>query len=341
MLGISTYPKDITPENLKTAAAAGVHSIFTSLQIPEDTPEEFKAGLHTLQQAVRSLDLDVIVDISPATFAKLGLAANDFNGLYAQGFHSIRLDYGFDDPALILKLQRRFTVVLNASTVQADFLTALQTEGVAMHRLVVAHNFYPQPESGLTDAYFTGKNALFKAWEIPLLAFIPGDGLARYPVFAGLPTLEHQRGWNSYAAYLEMTLRYGIARVYVGDSRVSDQSLEWIQRFEKDGVITLPVANPAAALPTAPVAVRRELSPRLIRIQTPRQATAVGPVLARPAGTITMQNDLAGRYHGELDIAKADLPFSPASNYLGTIPTPFLPLLPLIDGRYPVQFTAV
>ncbi|MCT2909041.1 DUF871 family protein [Schleiferilactobacillus harbinensis] len=340
MLGISAYPKDIDPDYLKQAAAAGVREVFTSLQIPEDTPTEFTQGLRTLQQAVHALDLNVIVDISPATFKKLGLADNDFNGIYAQGFHSLRLDYGFDDPALIRKLQKHFTVVLNASTVQVDFLNALQVEGVDLRKLVVAHNFYPKPDTGLTAAYFAEKNKLFQEWEIPLLAFIPGDGLKRYPVYAGVPTLEHQRGFNSYAAYLEMALRYGVEWIYVGDSQLTAQSLAWIQRFSQDGVITLPVAG-TTQLPSDPLKVRREVSPGMVRIQTPRQATPVGPVLDRPAGTVTIENDLAGRYHGEIDIAKTGLPFSPTSNYLGTIPAPFLPVLPLLDGQHPVQFTAL
>lgn len=56
---------------------------------------------------------------------------------------------------------------------------------------------------------------------------------------------------------------------------------------------------------------------------------------------MTCENNLAKRYAGEVEIAKADLPFSPTSNYLGTIPAPYQAILPLLTGKQRVQFVAI
>lgn len=342
MLGISAYLKDFSATYLKQAADAGIQAVFTSLHLPEETPQEFTTGLAQFRQSVHRYDLDVMVDVSRETFKKLGLAQGDFSELAAQGFHTLRLDAGFDEPQLIKQLQATFKVVLNASTIDENFLVRLQRAKVDFSQLIAAHNFYPKPETGLTSAYFQAKNRLFKAWGLQTLAFIPGDGLKRYPFYAGLPTLELQRGWNSYTAYLEMTQRYGVQQVYIGDSQLSPQSLAWIQRFNQEHVVTLPIADAdLSQLPQQPLAIRAEESPQLIRVQTKRQPQAIKQTLARPKGTVTCENNLAKRYAGEVEIAKADLPFSPTSNYLGTIPAPYQAILPLLTGKQRVQFVAV
>lgn len=342
MLGIATYFKDFSATYLKQVAASGVRSVFTSLHLPEETPQEFATGLKQLQQSVWHYDLDVMVDVSRETFKKLGLAQGDFSGLAAQGFHTLRLDTGFDDPQLIKRLQANFKVVLNASTIDADFLTQLQHVGVDFSQLVAAHNFYPKPETGLTAAYFEAKNKLFQTWGLQTLAFIPGDGLKRYPLYAGLPTLEKHRSWHSYTAYLDMALRYGIQQIYVGDSQLSAQSLAWIQRFIQDQVVTLPVAAAdPKQLPQQVLALRTETAPKVIRVQTQRRPCAIQQTLARPLGTVTCENNLAQRYAGEVEIAKADLPFSATSNYLGTIPAPYQAILPLLTGAQRIQFVAI
>jgi hypothetical protein len=340
MLGISCYFKDFSDDYLKKCFTHGVRAVFTSLQLPEDSATELAAGVDKLSQLATAYQLQLLVDVSPAAFKKLQLAAGDFSGLKKLGFTSLRLDYGFDDPALICRLQQDFKIFLNASTITTDLLKNLAAAGVNLSQIVAAYNFYPKIATGLSSDYFAAKNRLLKKRQISQLAFIPGDGLKRYPNYAGLPTLEAQRGLDSYSAYLEMKLRYGVDDIFIGDSQLSSVSLNRIQRFENEKVITLPLIcdDLPAELATTKLAVRAEKSPQVIRLLTARQPIPIKSAIARQPGMVTIENKLAGRYSGEVEIVKSTLPFSPASNYLGSIPVNFWSLLNLIDDRYQVVF---
>ena len=51
------------------------------------------------------------------------------------------------------------------------------------------------------------------------MAFIPGDGEKRGPLYEGLPTLEKHRNMRPLEAYLELVQECDVDKVLIGDSK--------------------------------------------------------------------------------------------------------------------------
>lgn len=151
MLGISVYFKDMDLQYLEQASKLGVEIIFNSLNIPEDNDIEIKEKLPLLIEKCRKLKLLLVSDVSPRTFEKLGLRQNDMEGLRRYGFNAVRLDFGFDDPERIVKLQEDFIIILNASVVNKSYLEKCEEAGVNLKDVILTHNFYPHKDRVLSE----------------------------------------------------------------------------------------------------------------------------------------------------------------------------------------------
>src|SRR5699024_11291014 len=66
------------------------------------------------------------------------------------------------------------------------------------------HNYYPRPETGLDKLEFINMNKWLKEKGITVMAFVPGEGDLRGPLFEGLPTLEDHRYKHSLGSALEL-----------------------------------------------------------------------------------------------------------------------------------------
>ena len=180
--------KDYDPQYLKDAAAAGAKYIFTSLQIPEEDYLHLDQVLPDFLELCRKLDIQLVPDVSPVTFKRLGLAANDYDQLKEMGFKALRLDYGADNFALIKKLQADFFIMLNASVVNDEYLARAREHGVDVDKIALTYNFYPETNTGLSWDWFKERNLALKAQ-----ACVCGDALRRFPMYEGLPTVEYLR----------------------------------------------------------------------------------------------------------------------------------------------------
>lgn len=345
MLGISVYFKAFDETYLKKATQQGVQFVFTSLHIPEEDFVDIQTKIKRLLSLCQKENLLLVPDISPVTFQKLGLAKGDFTSLRTMGFKALRLDWGFNDLKLIKDLQRDFTLFLNASVLDRDFITRAKAEGIDLSQIHAAHNFYPQVDTGLSETYFQGLNDQYRDTPVQILAFVPGDQLKRFPFYTGLPTLEHQRGKNPYVSAVSLIHHFGVQDIAIGDSQAKLETLGYIKQYLSEKIITLPVIINSGAEDTLfgqTLAVRRDLSANVIRLRTSRlPEVAIAQTGERPRGTITQANRLAGRYSGELQISKSTLAFNREMNILGYIHPEYLDLLAEIDGHTKLRFVSV
>ncbi|RBN36551.1 DUF871 domain-containing protein, partial [Priestia megaterium] len=98
-LGISIYPEHSTVEKDKAYIALahkyGFKKIFTCLLSVEGDKEtiirEFKESI----QFANELGMEVMVDITPRIFNKLGISYDDLSFFGDLGVYGIRLDMGF------------------------------------------------------------------------------------------------------------------------------------------------------------------------------------------------------------------------------------------------------
>lgn len=341
MLGISVYFKDYDPEYLNKAAQAGAKYVFTSLQIPEEDYSDLDQKLPLFFKQCNELGLEVIPDVSPATFAKLKIAKNDYQELKKRGFKSLRLDYSFDDFNLIKKLQQDFFILLNASVVTPEYLKNARTAGVNFDKIALTYNFYPHTDTGMSWDFFKHRNWLLKDEGLITQAFVAGDVLKRFPLYEGLPTVERHRTMNPYVAAVELIHEANVDDAFIGDSEASISSLANIVAYQTKHEIHLKchLLSEYKNLYGQQINVRKDQPENLVRLLLPRKASIpVHHNTVRRKGSIVMQNELAGRYSGEVYLIKKDLPFEARSNVIGFLDPEYLPLLDQIEPTDTIIF---
>ena len=343
MLGISVYFSDLDYDYIEYAAKHGAKYIFTSLHIPEEDLSNLDQDLPLFLERCKELNIDLIPDISPLTFEKLKLKNNDIKGLKDLGFKYLRLDFGFEDVNDVVELSNHFKIVLNASTINEQYLIDCQNAGLDLKAMYVMHNFYPKKETGLPLDYFKNLNEIFVRYGFNTMAFVPGDHIKRLPRYEGLPTLEKHRALNPYVSAVELIKTCNITDILIGDNQAHHDTLKYISDYMSNGIMNVPVIMNAGSesMLNEIMEVRNDLSEDLVRLKTQRFPDASIPIKnnnERKKGTITLDNKLAGRYSGEIQIMKHDLPYDPASNIIAWIHPNFTGLIDFMDSDIKIRF---
>lgn len=344
MLGISVYLSDIDSYYIAQAAKYGVKYIFTSLHIPEENLEDLDSTLPAFLELTRSLGVTLIPDISPYTFEKLGLSNNDFEGLKSFGFDLVRLDFGFEDVREVVAISKHFNIVLNASLVDEVYLQKLRDVQSNFDTVHLMHNFYPRQDTGLSVDYFKQLNATHQGYPIKTMAFVSGDKKRRLPLYEGLPTLEYHRDMNPYVAAIDLYKNHHMDMVFIGDNQAHLHNLKFINDYVEHGVLTIPVVltQDYAYLYECEIGVRQDCASSLIRLVLPRQ-TDIEPLSnnRRTKGSIVIDNRLAGRYCGEVQLIKEDMTYSSRSNTIGWVHPDYIELLETIDHTIKIKFITI
>ncbi|HHW79886.1 MAG TPA: DUF871 domain-containing protein [Acholeplasmataceae bacterium] len=336
MLGISVYFQDLDYEYLKEARKLGAKYLFTSLHLPEEDLSNLAKELPKFLKFINELDFHLIPDISPSTFSKLNLADNDYEGLKKLGFKVLRLDYGFDDFNLIKQIQQNFDIVLNASTINEKYLHYAKKNGIDLSKISLMHNFYPKTDTGLPKDHFKTLNEAFIKNDLNIMAFVTGDNLKRFPLYEGLPSLEDHRNTNPYIATLDLINNFGVSTILIGDSKAKIKTLKYISEYLETRVITIPtlLEKEYEYLYDNTYSVRRDPSYKIIRLGIPRkEGIEVINNNDRIKGAITMDNKLAGRYSGEVNIHKFNNGISSRSNIIGYIHPEYIDLVDYIKNH--------
>ncbi|WP_147535610.1 MupG family TIM beta-alpha barrel fold protein [Bacillus marasmi] len=331
MIGISFYLNDPKAEDrIKFAAEKGVKRAFTSLHIPEESGDLAVRAKHLLELA-QQFGIEVFSDVSSRTPAHLGLTS--LEQLAELGVVGLRLDDFFNHET-ILRLAEKFKIALNSSIILEEELMALIESGLDPKQLIAWHNFYPRVETGLSEPFFLKQNALFQRFGIPVSAYICGDGEKRGPLFAGLPTLENHRSIDPFASALDL-VQMGVKDVYIGDPEVSGELLEKLIMFDSKNTVPLRIDGFQAG----DFRLRPDFARDVLRLMDTRCTEPVPPhaTLERPFGTITVDNDLYGRYRGEVQIALQDLEADTRVNVVGKVIEADLPILRFIQPGYKIK----
>ncbi|MEI2664708.1 MupG family TIM beta-alpha barrel fold protein [Rossellomorea sp. LJF3] len=315
MIGISVYLSDEDAEaRILRASSSGVKLAFTSLHIPEESgisPERVRDLLSLFKRE----GFQVFADVSKKTPSMLGL--HQFEELKELGVTCLRLDDGFTTDEM-LELSRQFRIAINASTVGEKELQGWIESGIATENMIAWHNFYPKLETGLDQEYFLDQQHLYDTLGIPVYAFIPGDEKKRGPLHLGLPTLEDHRDQSPYVSAVQLK-RWGVAGVFVGDPGCSEELLGKLVRFDQEDIIELSYSGTGEI--EGEYGLRPDPGRDVFRLLDTRTESGIPPQHTgeRPRGTITQDNDLYGRYRGEMQIIRNDLMRDPAVNVLGRI----------------------
>ncbi|UOQ49085.1 MupG family TIM beta-alpha barrel fold protein [Gracilibacillus caseinilyticus] len=343
-LGLSVYVSTFTSqlpilEKLKETNSY----IFTSFHITEELDDDYVTNAKNMCSWLHQYGFHIIADVSPKTleiFAQPDLLefAEDMK------VSVLRLDYGFDEEE-IKRVAKQMPIAFNASTLYPD--APLTFKG---HQIYAMHNFYPRPETGLDWKLFATINLAIKQNRSPqVVAFIPGDGILRGPIYEGLPTLERHRGLPPYVAYLDLIKNSSVDQVFIGDVSISDDQLQLIEDYRSTGVIALPVqfASDFEYLYDHVYTIRVDSPSGLMRLQESRSYASQGkPIKAqhcteRNRGSITIDNEAYKRYSGEIQIMREHYPKDERVNVIGKLSEEFVPLVDCVKNGDKIRFVHI
>jgi hypothetical protein len=336
VLGHSAYLNENECET-PDATAPGVSLIFISLHMPEEFSHDFAERAEHWIHELHDKGYRILADVSQETLAQFH--ETDLLAL-AERLHlwGVRLDYGFPLEE-VLRICAAMPTAVNASTITMPEAQAMAKAGKCV---MAMHNFYPRPETGLDEDTFRERNEMLHQAGMQVIAFIPGDACLRGPLKEGLPTLEKHRGWTPFAAYADLCLNDCVDYVFAGDPGVSSFQERRIARYIHDDVMEIPctLQKEYESLYGRVYTNRIDSPRRLIRFQESRgfgmpaqEMAEQGRTMPRLRGSITMDNMLYGRYCGEIQLIREDLPADEKVNVIGQTMAEAMPLIDLIKGN--------
>lgn len=340
MIGVSSYFHDLNLDYLKQAAEYGITHVFTSLVILEEDYGDLDEKLAQLLEIAKEYHLTIIPDISPVTLRKLNI--QNIEDIDQLGFKAVRIDGGFNTIEESKRLIEKFEVYLNASDVKPEFIQELHQAGCDLTKVSVLHNFYPKVNTGLNKEHMIHINKQLKELGLKVAAFVPGNTRLRGPLFEGLPTLEKHRGISPYVACVEL-LDCDVDDVYIGDCETSIDDLSMMINYQNDSILSLKVIldDEYKDLYNKDIPIRRDLTDHLIRLSYGRgvyKDIKQKNCYSRFIGAITIDNNLSGRYLGEINICKDSLPSDAKANVIGFIYPEHLQLLNAIKRDTIIRF---
>ena len=352
MLGISIYlgDKKVSDQEayIRKMHENGFRSIFTSLHIPEDANSNDEKQLKDLGKLASQLNMELMADISPASLEKLGINWSHAEQLLSWGLTGLRIDYGVPE-STIVALSHKMKIALNASTITQEGFKRLKIAGLNTDAVEAWHNFYPRPETGLDIHEFTDKNKWLKEAGLTIMAFIPGEGELRGPLYQSLPTIESHRHISPFAAYIELQQQAHVDKVLIGDMAINDETLAQFNAYKDQEVLLHAVPHKevdqamlnriAGFHKNRPDSARDCFRSVDSRKNSGFRGEEILPYhcVERSIGSITIDNKDYLRYQGEIQITKIDLPADEKVNVVGRIVSKDRPLLRWLRGDQKIQ----
>lgn len=337
--GVSIYLNDkFTLDNnmryVKLAKENGIERVFTSFNLPEINYEEKLKEIKDLIEYIKSLNMQITVDISPKTLNIIGSTYDNLSEFNKYGFSCLRLDYGFtpDEIAIMTKNEYGIAIELNASTIKKEFIEDLINKGADINDLRTCHNFYPKPYTGLSYSFFENQTKMIKEYGLRVAAFIPSQKGKRGPIFEGLPTIEDHRYKRPDIAAKYFVYSGLIDDIYFGDAYASDDEIKSVTSINKkvielDVVINGDLSDLERNIIFNTTHTNRpDASEYLIRSEESRicfkdtSEIQAHDCIERKKYSVTIDNNSFKRYSGELNICKLDMPKDNRVNVVGYIP---------------------
>lgn len=338
-LGISIYPEKDTAENirqyLKDAADFGAKRIFSCLLSVEKDPQEIRKEFKEMNAYAHSLGFEVILDVSPAVFGRLGISYSDlsfFSDIDADG---IRLDQGFtgSEEAMMTFNPQNLYIEINMSNDTHTIDTIMDYQPDRYH-LIGCHNFYPHRYSGLSLKHFTKCTENFTKYGLHTAAFVgcsDRNAFGPWDAKEGLCTLEMHRDLPLDVQVKHMIEMGGIDDIIISNCYPSKEEMEALKKIELS-MVTFEV-NTVENLPELYHKVifgeiqmnRGDVNENMIRSTMTRvkykgsnfEVFNTPDIIRR--GDVCVESSLHGHYAGEVQIAKADMENTGMTNVIGHI----------------------
>lgn len=343
MHGFSIYlGQSIDKSYIRRMVDLGYTTIFTSVQIPEDNENTKYRYLGELLDYLSNDQLTYMIDINPSL---LNQSFYQFLKQYQQAHFIIRVDHSTSIDIVNEIIENGFQCCLNASIVSEQLLQQLYTQLNDFSYICYCHNYYPRPDTGLTTDFVNAQNKLILKFNpnANIYGFIVGT-TKRGPLYRGLPTLECSRYMHPLKS-AQLLLDQSVNHIMVGDTQIT-------QRYAHKLISLLTQRHFTLSITLKDLQVESILSKRhSVRIDNPANVlrsqearhycqSDIKPQFnhIRKTGAITIDNQLNGRYQGELQIIKTDLQPHEHINVVGQIIDDDIPLIDCLRPNDTFEF---
>lgn len=239
-LGISLYPEHSTVEKDKAyidlASQYGFERLFTCLLSVNKPKEEIMKEYKEIITYARSKGFEVILDVAPAVFDKLGISYDQLDFFKELNASGIRLDVGFDGAkeAMLTFNQEQLAIEINMSN-DVAYLDNIITYQPNLPFLYGCHNFYPQKGTGLPYDFFVKCSQRFKKHGLRTAAFITSHHgcIGPWNVNDGLCTLEMHRNLPIDVQAKHLFATGLIDDVIIGNAYASEEELRALSQVNK------------------------------------------------------------------------------------------------------------
>lgn len=339
-LGLSIYPDksdaNELKEYLKYAYEKGFRRIFSSLiEFENLDDQETKNKFIDINKFARELGYEIIIDVNPAVFDKLGVSAGDysfFSELYIDG---IRLDGGFNGfpEAQMTHNDQNLKIEVNMS-IDNHMVDAIMDYQPNRYNLIGCHNFYPHNYSGLSLEFFNKTTEQFNKYKLRTAAFITSqseDAFGPWPVDDKIPTLEMHRNLPIDVQLKHYVAMDNIDDILISNSYATKEELDKLSKVNLNKVVFDVKLNENITDLMRKIVLEEEhlyrgdVSDHLIRSSQSRVKYKGSdfPQVNTPdeikKGDILIDGNGYGHYTGELQIAKTDMKNNGLTNVVGHI----------------------
>lgn len=338
-LGISIYPEKSTKEEIKQyidqMAELGFSRIFSCLLSVEKSKEEIVNDFREINLYAQSKGYEIIVDVSPRVFHKLGISYQDLSFFKEIGADGLRLDAGFsgNEEALMTYNPYGLKIEVNMSN-DVHTIDTIMDYQPNQYQLLGCHNFYPHAYTGLSLDYFIRCSQRFKRYGLRTAAFVTSQNentFGSWPVTNGLPTLEMHRELSLTTQIKHMIALNMVDDIIISNCYPSQKEMDDLKDLDYH-LVTFDVML-STEIPEIEQKIlfdelhfnRGDVNENMIR-STQSRVKYKGhyfAILHTPEiihrGDVIIESSEYGHYAGELQIALKDMKNSGMSNIVGHI----------------------
>lgn len=353
-LGISLYPdlasKEENIKYLETASHYGFDILFIAFLGAKGTKDEIIERYLPYTSKAKELGFEIIADVNPQVFDKLGVNASLFKGPLDLSFFKtlhvdvMRLDYGMSalEEAFLTKNKYGIKVCMNAGGT-ADHVATVLAAGGQKDMIMGCHNYYPHRFTGVPLERFIESTHIWNRHSIRCSAFISSqqeNAFGPWQVTEGLPTIEMHRDLPLDIQFKHLMMMNIVDDIIIGNCFASEEELKAMAEANTEQIefhVELVEGVPQSMIDRLHLQLScrndvnkyliRSLESRLIKAETPPFHT-----VDIHKGDVLIDNDLYGQYAGEVQIALRDMPNYGKTNVVGRIKEEEIILIDYLAG---------
>jgi hypothetical protein len=272
--------------------------------------------------------------LNEETFFEIGFNKNDLKPLLDMGFRALRLETGFDKHEFVVALTLNpygIQIEDNALALEDPIgrIKAIQTKG-NLKQYSAVHPYYIHPDTGCSFESCVNRTKLFKSCGIETGVWVNTleNHSPFFPLGTGCPTIESQRHIGANLSASELVALNLFDTLGFGVNPASRVEMEDLTRVVTRNTVEIPVyfhpdLDPSLkeALLQTQFKARSDSASQILRAVQFRHKAAIQPfnTTNRDRLSLTIDNDLACAYEGEMQITLKNLPSVPYTNVIGQI----------------------